>query len=136
MNPLDTYWYLASAYAKHPDGMEVAFLGACLAAGQLIKAKVPVFSPIAHSHPISQAYGLDPGNHDIWLPADQPMIDAAHGCIVLRDRGWQDSKGIAYEVACFRDAGKPVIYMDPGVLPAELRPGASEASLSRHLDGA
>lgn len=76
------FWYLASTYSVHPNGLQKAFLDACEFTAILIKAGVPVFSPIAHSHPVAIHGGIDPYSHDIWLPADKPLMDAAGGIIV------------------------------------------------------
>lgn len=112
-----TFWYCASPYSAHPDGMEVAYREACEAAALLIRAGVPVFSPIAHSHGIAHIGGIDPASHAIWLPADAPMMQAAMGLIVLRLRGWMQSVGVAAEVAEFQRAGKPIRHMQRGFLP-------------------
>lgn len=98
----------------------MAFKMAARAAGLLIQARIPVFSPIAHSFPIAMHCQMDAQDHDVWLPADQPLIDAAHGIIVLRDGGWEESYGVGYEINEFKKAEKPVIFMDPGVVPVEL----------------
>jgi hypothetical protein len=82
-------------------------------AARFIKAGIPVFSPIAQSHPVALHGGIDPLSHDIWLPADRPMMDAACGIIVVRMEGWEESVGIAHEIAVFKAAGKPVLYVDP-----------------------
>lgn len=111
------YFYLASPYSKFPTGLDAAFSLACANAALLVKAGVKVFSPIAHSHPVAQVGGIDPLDHEIWLPADAPFMRNAHGLIVLRASGWQDSHGIAEEMNAFKAAGKPIIYMDPGVVP-------------------
>lgn len=118
---VNTYWYLATSYSKHPEGLQAAFEMAVRAAGVLSKAGVPVFSPIAHTHPIAMLCNMDPLDHTIWLPVDQPLIDAAHGIIVLRDGGWEESYGIAHERKCFMAAGKPELFMDTGEVPVELR---------------
>jgi hypothetical protein len=118
---MNTYWYLATSYSKHPDGLHDAWVMACRAAGLLMNAGVPVFCPIAHTHPIARHCAMDPLDHSIWLPVDQPLIDAAHGIIVLRDGGWEESYGIAHERKCFKEAGKPELFMDTGEVPAELR---------------
>jgi hypothetical protein len=115
-----TYWYLATPYSKFPGGLDAAFRLACEAAGLLIRAGVPVHSPIAHTHPVAIACGMDPLDHSIWLPADKPMMDAASGLIVLRAESWERSYGISVEIDEFRDAGKPILFMDPGVVPASL----------------
>jgi hypothetical protein len=114
------FWYLASPYSKYPLGITAAHYHVCQQAGLLIQAGVPVYSPIAHTHPIAQFSGIDPHDHDIWLPADKPIADAAGGLIVLKLEGWSRSFGIAEEIEWFASAGKPVVYMEPGEVPAEL----------------
>ena len=111
------YWYLASPYSKYKDGLERAFIVVCNNAGLLIAAGVPVYSPIAHTHSIAVHAGMDPFDHKIWLPADEPMMHAAHGLIVLKMQGWEESYGIGEELKIFTAAGKPIIYMEPGVIP-------------------
>lgn len=107
------FFYLATPYSKWKAGIDDAFELACREAARLIKAGVPTYSPIAHTHPIAKIGGIDPLAHDIWLPADRPMMDAAVGLIVLRADGWEDSYGIAEEIKVFKAAGKPIFYMDP-----------------------
>lgn len=108
------YHYLATGYTKNPKGIEGAYRDACKWAGQFIQAGIPVFSPIAHSHGIAVHGGLDPLDHRIWLPADKPMIEGAAGLIVVMSDDWKESIGIAYEIAEFHKAGKPVRYWVPG----------------------
>jgi hypothetical protein len=115
------YYYLASPYSRHLAGRAMAHMEVCQAAALLIRAGVPVFSPIAHSHFIAEYGGIDPNDHDIWLPADQPMMDAAGGLIVLMLDGWFRSKGMAYEMDHFRRLGRPVVYMTPGRVPEVLK---------------
>ncbi len=115
------FWYLASPYSKYPLGLTAAHYHVCQEAGRLIKAGVSVYSPIAHSDPIAMASGIDPYDHDIWLPADKPIADAAGGLIVLKLEGWSQSFGIAQEIEWFAGEGKPIIYMTPGEMPTELR---------------
>lgn len=114
---MTSFFYLATPYSKYHAGIEQAFRDACREAWLLIKAGVPVFSPIAHTHPIAMSCGVDPLDHSIWLPADQAMMDAASGIIVCKMDGWEHSFGIAEELKVFKAANKPVIYMVPGVLP-------------------
>lgn len=111
------FWYLATPYSKYPDGLEAAFRAACEQTALLIRAGVPVFSPIAHTHPVAMAGNMDPLDHSIWLPADEPMMKAAHGLIVCKLPSWERSYGIECERIAFEGAHKPVIYMEPGVIP-------------------
>lgn len=113
------YFYLASPYSKHPGGLDEAFKEVCRAAAVLIRAGVRVYSPIAHTHPIALHGSIDPYDHGIWLPADEPFMHGACGLIVLRAESWEQSYGISVEIAQFENAGKPIVYMDPGKVPGE-----------------
>lgn len=115
------YWYLGSPYSKYPRGIGLAHQNVCIAAGRLIAAGIAVYSPIAHTHPIALHAGMNPLDHEIWMPADQPLMDAAKGLIVLKMEGWDKSYGLAYEIEIFTAMGLPVIYMEPGVIPEELQ---------------
>lgn len=108
------YWYIATPYSKFPGGLDAAFEEACRFMANLIRHKVPCYSPIAHTHPIAKHGGLDPYDHGIWLPADKPMMDAAHGLIVCTMPTWEISYGISEEIKTFLAADKLVHYLDPG----------------------
>jgi nucleoside 2-deoxyribosyltransferase len=108
--------YLATPYSKYPAGIEAAFREASRIAARMLTAGVPVYSPIAHTHPIAEYGNLNPYDHDIWLPFDQAMMDAADACVVADMGGWAESKGIAYEIDYFTSAGKPVHYMNAETL--------------------
>ena len=114
-------WYLGTPYSKYPGGIEEAFICACRQAAFLVRAGIPVYSPIAHTHPIAVYGGIDPLDHRIWLPADRPKMDQSRGLIICKMPTWGQSDGIQHEKATFRAAGKPVIYMTPGEVPAKLR---------------
>ncbi len=118
-----SYYYIATPYSKFPSGIEEAARVACIETARLMRAGVPCFSPIAHTHPIAMAAGVDPLDHSFWMPVDQPMMDAARGLIMLRMESWERSYGMAIELATFTKANKPVVWMDPGTVPAELQPG-------------
>lgn len=111
------YWYLGGPYSKYPDGIDSAFDRVVEARGLLVRAGIPAFSPIVHSHPVARKCGIDPHDHSIWLPAERPMLDAATGLIVLMLESWEISYGLAQEIELFRSAGKPIVYMAPGVVP-------------------
>jgi hypothetical protein len=111
------FYYLATPYSKYPGGLEEAFKLACRATADLIRAGIRVYSPIAHTHPVAIHGEIDPYDHGIWLPADAPFMHHACGMIVLRAESWEKSYGIKCEIEEFTKAGKPIIYMDPGILP-------------------
>ncbi len=111
------FWYLATPYSKYPAGIEQAFIDACRETAMLLRAGVPIFSPIAHTHPIAVHGNINPRDHKIWLPADRPLMDAACGLIVCQMETWDQSYGIGVEIETFTAAGKPVVYMTPGAVP-------------------
>jgi nucleoside 2-deoxyribosyltransferase len=119
-----SYFYLASPYSKFSGGIVAAFEEVCEQAALLVRAGVPVFSPIAHTHSIALHGHLDPYDLSIWLEADRAFMDAAKAIIVCKMDGWDQSVGVAHEIEHFRKAGKQVIMMDPGFVPAELLPDA------------
>lgn len=108
--------YLATPYSKFPTGIEDAFKAACILTGVLLRKGVKVYSPIAHTHPIAIHGGIDPLDHDIWLPFDQAMMEAAGICVVAMLPTWEQSYGISVEIETFRKAGKPVFYLNPETL--------------------
>lgn len=110
------FWYVATPYSNFPDGLEAAWISASEATGRLIQRRIPVYSPIAHSHPISIFGDVDAKNHDIWIPANEPLMDAAHGLLVLMLPSWKRSYGISLEIEFFLKAEKPIVYLDPEML--------------------
>jgi hypothetical protein len=117
---LMAFWYLATPYTKYPKGIDEAFKEASRQAALLVGAGIPVFCPIAHAHPIAIEGGLDPFDHTIWLPADRPFMDAARGLIVCKMLMWEFSRGVIEEIRVFTEASKPIIYMEPDIVPALL----------------
>lgn len=114
----DTYWYLATPYTNFEGGHEAAWIMACEQTALLLKAGVPVFSPIAHTHPIAKVGGLKIVDHNFWVNVvDAPMMKGAHGIIHLAAKGWQKSSGMHEEIVHFVKAGKPVVFMEPGIIP-------------------
>lgn len=118
-----TFYYLATPYSKYPGGIERAHADACAQAALLIKSGVPVYSPIAHTHPIAIEGDIDPFDHQVWLEADRAFMETACGLIVCEMDGWRESYGIEQEIRCFAKQGKPRIQMTPGIVPDEVKPG-------------
>jgi len=136
MKPTESFWYLATPYSRYPVKgflgllcrlpflkhlrLWLAFIAASRQAALLVAAGVKVFSPIAHTHPIAVFSRMDPFSHGIWIPADEPFMDAAYGLIVCMLPGWVQSRGIDIEIKRFRRAGKRVHFMRPGQVPGGL----------------
>lgn len=116
LRSVDGFWYLATPYSKHPNGVNAAFCEACRAAAWCIRRLIPVFAPIVHCHPIAVYDGIPLTDHSIWLSADRPMMDAAAGILVCQMPGWNESVGIRHELDVFAAANKPLEYL-PWPLP-------------------
>jgi len=104
--------YLASPYS-HPDlaVREERYRAACRAAAALLLAGQPIFSPIAHSHPLV-AYGL-PADWSFWQRYDREMLARCDEVVVLMLVGWRESVGVREEIRIARELGKPVRYLAP-----------------------
>jgi hypothetical protein len=105
--------YLATPYAKYPDGLDAAFKEACILAGRLLREEgIFCYSPIAHSHPIALYCGFDPRDYSIWLPFNEKMLAVCNVLIVAHMPTWELSKGIAYEVEYYQAAKKPIFDLE------------------------
>ena len=125
------YWYLCSSYYKHPWGTGRAFQMATRATGQLMNAGIPVFSPVTHLHPLTSLAEFNPrsgtAESTLYDMLGRTLLDSAYGLIVLRDDEWENNSGIHWTIARAKDQGKPVVFMDPGTVPAELRQEVEES---------
>ena len=77
----------------------------------MLRHGVPVFSPIAHTHPIA-AYGL-PMEWAFWEAQDRAFLEACSEVQVLMLDGWRESKGVSAEIALASELSKPVLYVEP-----------------------
>lgn len=114
--------YLMSPYS-HADSSvrEWRYQEACRAAAEMMREGVLVFSPIAHSHGIA-AYGL-PGSWEFWREFDLAFLRACDAVVVMTLDGWQESKGIAAELAEAVAMGLPISYRVPSSITPNLFTG-------------
>lgn len=110
------YWYLASPYAKYPDGKEAAFIAVAEQAARLVKSRVSIYSPIVHNHTLAQAdYALEHvTDPDFWVNTIYgPMMYGAFGLIVCMLPSWSESVRIQREIAFFELRDRDVLYTLP-----------------------
>lgn len=103
--------YLACPYTcrNNPNTSEARYKIATIVAGSLMKDYV-VFSPLTHSHPVSEL-GLAPHfDWDFWQRQDFAMIRKADEFWVLTIPGWQKSVGVQDELKLATELGKPINY--------------------------
>lgn len=113
--------YLATPYSKYKAGIEQAFIDAAKLAARLMQAGINVYSPIAHTHPIAIYGEIDPYDLTLWLELDRAMMSKCDTLIVAHMDGWEQSSGVAHEIAFFAHAGRPVFDLDCDTLHMELR---------------
>ena len=104
--------YLASPYSLHRGGRDAACAEAAKIAGELISEGIRVFSPIAHSHTICEHSDLDPLDHELWMDQDESFMEDCDALVIVQFSGWDSSYGIEMEKQHFRDANKPVHFLD------------------------
>jgi len=102
--------YLASPYS-HPDATvrQERYEAACTATAALLLEGEFVFSPIVHSHPLTQ-HGL-PSDWQFWERHARWHLERCDELVVLQLDGWQDSVGLCAEVELAAELGKPVRYV-------------------------
>lgn len=104
--------YLASPYsAETPELMQRRYEQVLDYTATKINHGVVVYSPIVHNHPIVVKWGL-PTDWEFWKKFDAEMICGADELWVLKLPGWDQSKGVAAEVAIAIDLDIPVTYID------------------------
>lgn len=113
MRSMPGYLYLGSPYSKFHAGQAVACQLVSKAAANLMKMGLVVLSPIAHSHNVGLAGGIDLLDWEFWKHKNDPLIAGASGMLLLKLEGWEESVGLAYEIAAFDAADKPVVYVEP-----------------------
>lgn len=121
-------WYLATPYMGFaaPDGVSVearlalAFEAATFNACLLMRADVMVYCPIAHGHAIASALHGRLIDEQVWLAHGRLMMPYCRGLIRCRLPGWDRSSGVTAEAQWFEKHGRPVVEMEPGVVPAGL----------------
>jgi len=115
MNRLTKYKlvYMATPYTKYYAGQENAANDAAKICAKLLVAGVPVYSPIVYTHQVAIHGCVDPLDHKIWLPFDQPFMDACECLLVIKMPGWDASYGIAHEIKDFTTKRKDILYLDP-----------------------
>jgi hypothetical protein len=117
-----SFHYLATPYSRYPGGLDAAFRAASTQAAMLLSAGVPVFCPIAHSHPMVEFLDQAKDTHETWLGLDEHFMRAAKGLIICKLTGWESSYGVTHEAKRFGEMKKPIVFMEPGCVPAEVLP--------------
>ena len=105
--------YLATPYShENPEVRLHRFYVVNRVAARLMSEGVHIYSPISHTHPIAEAGAL-PLGWDYWESYDRAILSACCKMLVLRQLGWEESKGVTAEIAIAKELGLPIEYIDP-----------------------
>lgn len=77
-----------------------------------VERKVAI-SPIVHCRPLAEARSL-PGDAAWWEFYNESLMNACDNLAVLCLPWWEESKGVAAEIAYFTDANLPIKYYKIG----------------------
>ena len=104
--------YLACPYThSDPEVRRRRFDAVNRLAGRLILAGEIVYSPISHSHAITET-GL-PVTWDFWEKQSLAMLSVCDTLVVYCIDGWEQSIGVRAEIDAAEKAGKPVVLYHP-----------------------
>ncbi len=103
--------YLASPYS-HPDPKikQQRLIIVNRIVFSLMRKGILVYSPLTHNIPIDQL-GIH-GNWITWKDFDHEMLSRCDRLIVLKLEGWEESKGVAAEIAKAKEIDIPIEWME------------------------
>lgn len=102
--------YLAGPYS-HQDRMvmEDRAWRLTIAAARIMRAGRTVYSPITHGHAVQRHLPEElRKDHRFWLRHDMEFLTRATELWVLTLEGWQESRGVQWEIATAKALGIPV----------------------------
>lgn len=108
--------YLASPYTSPDKAVEAErFLAACKACGWLMNNRPDaqmVYSPIAHTHPITLVCTL-PGIWQFWAAADEAVLSRSSEIWILCIPGRKKSTGVNAEIKIAQRLALNIQYVIP-----------------------
>jgi hypothetical protein len=104
------YWYIATAYTKHPEGTDAAFNQAAEAQAKLANVGIVAYSPIVMGHGIVGMLTTE-RDHDFWMHYNLPLMVGAKGIIVVQTPGFSSSRGVREEWLWFIDNDRPALML-------------------------
>jgi hypothetical protein len=114
--------YLSAPYTTGPDTPQERQADIDWATAWLMRlTDVYIFSPITYEKPLKEFYGtLDAASFDkakneqewaFWGPRDKEMVTHCDELWVLCLNGWENSRGVNFEIERAKSLGKPVHYL-------------------------
>lgn len=110
-----SYYYISNPYNGTDQQREERARIAARTCGLLLKRGIHAWSPIVHNHAMMKTFDeftLEE-RRSLVLEFDFSLLRASKGMIVLEIDGWNNSYGVAEELALCRRLSIPVRYLDP-----------------------
>jgi len=105
----NTLIYLASPYShREEDVRDLRFRAVSSITSDMMRLGLQVYSPIAHNHPIAVQYNL-PKEVDFWWNHNRIILERCDVLAVFALESWENSKGVAKEIALAKEIGLPII---------------------------
>lgn len=79
---------------------------------EMSRKGITIYSPILHFHPMALQHSL-PTDADFWQHHNYNMLALSSALWVLKLPGWQESKGLQWEITCAREISLEIEYYDP-----------------------
>ena len=117
--------YLSSPYA-HPDPKvkDARLAIVTRVSYALMRRGIYVYSPLTHNIPIDRL-GFH-GDWETWRAFDHSMLSRCDRILVLKLPGWDQSKGVAAEIAFAKEKDMPIEWMEcPDEMLQETSPASS-----------
>lgn len=109
--------YVAGPYTNPASERLFRYEALTRAATEQMREGHLVYSPITHTHPLDVILAEGEADatlgSDFWCDLDERFMAICDECVVVMLEGWQQSRGVAREIAHFRAAGKPVRFLEP-----------------------
>lgn len=106
-----SFIYLLSPYSDESIITSTTrYILARAAVAMIVQEGFPVYSPILHNHDMAMTHGVD-GTSDFWNVLNRPFLDACSDAWVLMIEGWEQSRGIQWEVEYLKARDKNVRYV-------------------------
>ena len=105
--------YLASPYTHSDSKVEEKRFTKCIEAVHYIQFEMQlnVFSPILHCHPV-HAHTDCGGKLEVWKRFNIEMIRLCTEFYVLCLSGWEDSRGVLYEIGAATGLERRIVYFN------------------------
>lgn len=103
--------YLASPYSSSNTEMQLRFELAEQCTAALMQQDLAIFSPIVHCHELAAKYHL-PTDAAYWEKYNMQFLRKAECLYVLKIEGWDESRGVAQEIAMAKSLYLPIHYVD------------------------